>query len=48
MSKAKERSHLDELEALARKAGVAVTSAWFRGQALGLEANVKLWVPAYH
>lgn len=29
MSKAKERSHLDELEALARKDGVAVTSAWF-------------------
>lgn len=42
MSKAK------ELEALARKDGVAVTSSWFCGQALGLDANVKLWVPACH
>lgn len=28
--------------------GEAVTSSWFRGQALGLDAKVKLWVPACH
>lgn len=28
--------------------GEVVTSSWFRGQALGLDTEVKLWEPACH
>lgn len=28
--------------------GEVVTSSWFRGQVLGLDAKVKLWEPACH